>query len=317
MISNINNISYFLQTLERFKTKRGLRKRNLYSFIKIPPSLLVYSFDYDEIFELGLNLNLFKEENGVITLTRHGLSLIEMSQSGLDLTDEQIKYIAQNCIFNNKKFANIINFFKHFVFYEKKKTYIISDENAMKYSEIVGILFQFNVIQRLNNLWTVNADYFDHVEQIRRGIRKIMTQQQLDDIIREQKAIGNLAEKLTLKYEMQRLNNQKLIFESNNVKKISDKYVNRGYDIESFSCKSKEPNLFIEVKGRKYNTMSFIISMNEIKTAEVLGDKYVIYFWNELGSTIKPKEPLRIILDPFKELPFAKCENCLNYLVQI
>ena len=317
MISNINDISYFLEILERFRTKKGIRKNILYPFIKIPPSLLIYPFDYDEIFEFGLNLNLFKEKNGVVTLTNHGSNLIDMKHFGLDLTDEQTKYIVQNCIFNNKKFASIIDFFKNFVFHEKIGSFIISDEKTAKYQNTVGILFQFNVIRKQNKLWIINSDYFEHIEQIKKGISKSITQKQLDEIIAEQKRTGELAEELTVKYEIKRLKKQKLVFESKHVKKISNKYVNKGYDVESFSCKNKDVNLFIEVKGRKYNTSSFIISINEIKTAEILGDKYAIYFWNSLGSTIQPKEPLKIIHNPFKNLSFGKCKNCLNFLMEI
>ena len=317
MISNINDISYFLEILGRFRVKKGIRKNILYPFIKIPPSLLIYPFDYDEIFEFGLNLNLFEEKKGVVTLTNHGSNLLDMEHFGLDLTDEQIKYLVQNCIFHNKKFTSIIDFFKNFVFDEKIRSFIISDEKTTKYQNIVGILFQFNVIRKQNTLWIINSDYFEHVEQIKKGVLKLMTQNQLDAIIVEQKRIGELAEELTVKYEIKKLKKQKLIFESKHVKKISNKYVNKGYDVESFSCKNKEVNLFIEVKGRKYNTPSFIISINEIKTAEILGDKYAIYFWNNLGSTIQPKEPLKIIKNPFKNLSFDKCKNCLDFLIEI
>jgi len=120
---------------------------------------------------------------------------------------------------------------------------------------------------------------------------------------------------LTIVYEKKRLKKRKLNSESKNVKKA--KYVNKGYDIESFSKKGKEPNLFIEVKGRKWDLSSFIISINEIKTAKRLGNQYAIYFWNNLSSKVSPKEPLKIIRNPFKKLSFDECKNCLNYLVEI
>ena len=144
-----------------------------------------------------------------------------------------------------------------------------------------------------------------------------MTQKQLEAILAEQKRIGDLAEEFTVVYEKKRLRKKKLNSESKKVQKISTKYVNKGYDVESFSKKSKEANFFIEVKGRKWDLTSFIISINEIKTAKRLGEKYAIYFWNNVGSKNPPKEPLKIINDPFRKLSFDECKNCLNFLVEI
>ena len=68
MILNINDISHFLKIFKKPDAQNGIRKDILYTFIKIPLGLLVYPFDYDEMFEFGLNLGLFKENNGVVTL---------------------------------------------------------------------------------------------------------------------------------------------------------------------------------------------------------------------------------------------------------
>ena len=317
MISNINDISSFLEVLEKSRAKRGTRKSTLYPLIEIPPCRRSCPFDYDGIFDFCIDLGLFREREGIVMLTNHGMSLIAMEHPGLDLTDEQTQYIVQNCIFNNKKFSDMTSLLRQFVFSEKVGSFIILDEKTERHQNAVGILLQFNVIQKQNRLWIVNPDYLEHVEQIGKGFTKTMTQKQLDEIIAEQKRIGNQAEELTVKYEIKQLKAKKLIFESKHVKRISNKYVNKGYDVESFSRKGKEANLFIEVKGRKYNTSSFIMSINEIKTAEMLGDRYAIYFWNCLGSSSEPKEPLKIIRNPFKKLSFDKCENCLNFLIKI
>ena len=73
----------------------------------------------------------------------------------------------------------------------------------------------------------------------------------------------------------------------------------------------------IEVKSRKYDEFSFIISKNELKMGELLSNRkneqYLIYFWNNLESN--PTKPTKII--PFKELKIKTCENCLNYLVKL
>ena len=317
MILNINDISHFLKIFKKPDAQNGIRKNILYTFIKIPLGLLVYPFDYDEMFEFGLNLGLFKENNGVVTLNDHGLNLNNMKHFGLDLTDEQIAYIVNNCLLGNKKFMNVTNFLRGFMFHEQIRSFIISDEQTSKYQNELELLSQLGVVRKQNRFWVVNPEYLDHVEQIKKRIHKLITQKQLGKILAEQKRVGERAEKLTVNYEINRLKKHNLIFESNHVKKISSTYVNKGYDIESFSCRNDTPNFFIEVKGRKYNLRSFIISINEIKTAEALGDHYAIYFWNNLGSTVLPEKPLKIIRNPFKKLSFDKCANCLSFLIEI
>ena len=181
----------------------------------------------------------------------------------------------------------------------------------------IGILSQFGVIKHAGDYWKINSEYNEYVEQNNQGVLQPITQNQLDAIIAEQKRIGEMAEELTVSFEKKRLRKKKLVSESKRVEKISTQFVNKGYDVESFSKKSKEPNLFIEVKGRKWGLNSFIISINEIQTAKRLREKYAIYFWNNLGVEPLPKEPLKIIHDPFRKLSLGTCKNCLNFLVDI
>lgn len=317
MISNINDISYFLQTMKQFRTNKGMRKRILYPFIKIPSSRLAYSFDYDEVYKFCLDLDLLKEKKGMVMLTRHGLNLVDMKNTGVDLTDEQIMYIVQNCIFDSKKFSGVQDLFKKFVFEQKMGTFIFPDAKIAEHQTNVGILSQLNVIRKDDKFWILKEDYLEYVEQLKQNIHKPLTQKQLDAIILEQKKIGELAEKLTVKYEIKRLTKQKLLREKKYIKRISNEYANKGYDIESFYDKKLQSNLFIEVKGRKYNMSSFIISINEIKTAEALGDKYAIYFWKNLSSPNEPEKPFKIIRNPFNMLSFNKCKNCLSFLIEI
>ena len=269
----------------------------------------LHASDFDEVYEFGLNLNLYIEQGNRVKLTPKGSSVVDMKPSGIDLTPEQKKYIVDNCIFENIKLQNITRFLKSFSQDKCSWSRMFEDE--------ISILSQFDVIKKIGSFWVIVPDYLDYVEQIKEGVPKPMTQKQLEVILAEQKRIGDLAEEFTVEYEKKRLRKKKLNSESKKVQKISTKYVNKGYDVESFSKKGKEANFFIEVKGRKWDLTSFIISINEIKTAKRLGEKYAIYFWNNVGSKNPPKEPLKIINDPFRKLSFDECKNCLNFLVEI
>ena len=312
MIKNVNDISPFLEILKtKTLRKDGLTKKILYPFVRKFLPLSLHASDFDEVYEFGLNLNLYIEQGNRVKLTPKGSSVVDMKHSGIDLTPEQKKYIVDNCIFENIKLQNITRFLKSF----SQNNWPIS--KTRMFEDEISILSQFGVIKKIGSFWVIEPDYLDYVEQIKEGVPKPMTQKQLEAILAEQKRIGDLAEGFTVEYEKKRLRKKKLNSESKKVQKISTKYVNKGYDVESFSKKSKEANLFIEVKGRKWDLTSFIISINEIKTAKRLGEKYAIYFWNNVGSKNPPKEPLKIINDPFRKLSFDECKNCLNFLVEI
>ena len=312
MIKNVNDISHFLEILKiKSLRKNGVTKKILYPLVRKVMPLSLHASDSDEVYEFGLNLNLYIEQGNRVKLTPKGLSVVDMKHSGIDLTPEQKKYIVDNCIFENIKLQNITRFLKSF----SQNNWPIS--KTRMFEDEISILSQFGVIKKIGSFWVIVPDYLDYVEQIKEGVPKPMTQKQLEAILAEQKRIGDLAEGFTVEYEKKRLRKKKLNSESKKVQKISTKYVNKGYDVESFSKKSKEANFFIEVKGRKWDLTSFIISINEIKTAKRLGEKYAIYFWNNVGSKNPPKEPLKIINDPFRKLSFDECKNCLNFLVEI
>ena len=312
MIKNVNDISHFLEILKiKSLRKNGVTKKILYPLVRKVMPLSLHASDSDEVYEFGLNLNLYIEQGNRVKLTPKGLSVVDMKHSGIDLTPEQKKYIVDNCIFENIKLQNITRFLKSF----SQNNWPIS--KTRMFEDEISILSQFGVIKKIGGFWVIESDYLDYVEQIKEGVPKPMTQKQLEAILAEQKRIGDLAEGFTVEYEKKRLRKKKLNSESKKVQKISTKYVNKGYDVESFSKKSKEANFFIEVKGRKWDLTSFIISINEIKTAKRLGEKYAIYFWNNVGSKNPPKEPLKIINDPFRKLSFDECKNCLNFLVEI
>lgn len=314
MIWNINEISYFIKTL--FEFKDGLPINNFYSFIYRYPNLL-YSFDNIELFQFGLNANLYKIKKNKISLTTHGINIANLYKHKLDLTTEQKHYIFENCVLNNSKFINVRDFLQLFEYNLKNTELMITVNRAKRFISETLILSQLNIIKYSNNFWILHNDYIDQLIQLKLQIPKSMSQTQLDKILEEQRRIGYLAENLTVLYEKKRLQKLKLISESNNVTQISSNFINRGYDIESFSNSSSSPNLFIEVKGRKWNDSSFILSINEINVAKKLGNRYAIYFWNNLEFDSNQTKPYRIIFNPFKNLSLTKCKHCLSYLIEL
>lgn len=318
MIKNIHDLKLILNTAKDFTVSKGIEQQTLLSTIQDKIKLIQWNVDLEKILELGILLNLVKENNKNITLTDKGLDIIELNDEGLDLNSKQLKFIAENCFFGNPNFSQLVDFLKIFQFDKNiKKLTLNSKHYPIPKKLTTELLIQLKIVSVDSNIWKINSEYNQFI-----GIynnRRTITQKQIEERLEEQKVIGNLAEKLTIKFEQNRLKKIKLIQESKNVNQISEDFANKGYDIESFSKKtpSLKHNLFIEVKGRKYRVRSFIMSSNEIQTAKQLGKNYVIYFWNNIGGKTTPVKPTEIIQDPVNTLNIQECDNCLNYLISL
>lgn len=320
MIKNINDLVLFLQILKEFKSKTGIKKNDLFFFVKQPIGIIHWDFNSQEIYEFGISLKLFEEKNNRVILTDYGKDIIDKQDVEFDLNSEQINYLTENCFFNNSKFTGLFDFLKLFDYIEKNNSFILDSKVYPIPQKIeTHLLQQLGIVTVENEQWLIDIKYNQFIEQIKEDYKINLNQQQLESILEEQKRIGNLAECLTVVYEIQRLKKNKLLNESTKVKNISKSHVNKGYDIESFSSKSinLRPNFFIEVKGRKDRRNSFIISANELHIAKKYGKNYAIYFWNNVGSSHPPTEPTKIITDPYNNLKLKECNGCLSYIVEL
>ena len=100
MINNVNDISPFLEILKiKALRKNGITKKILYPFVRKDMPLSLHVSDFDEVYEFGLNLNLYIEQGNRVKLTPKGSSVVDMEHSGIDLTPEHKNYIVDNCFF--------------------------------------------------------------------------------------------------------------------------------------------------------------------------------------------------------------------------
>ena len=108
-----------------------------------------------------------------------------------------------------------------------------------------------------------------------------MTYHELEQKLKIDKEVGDIAEKIVLEYEESRLKNEESASsESTLVRIISGTDVTAGYDIESFDGKTSDLkfNRHIEVKGSVNNDLSFYWSSGEIDKAKEYENLYWIYF---------------------------------------
>jgi hypothetical protein len=113
-----------------------------------------------------------------------------------------------------------------------------------------------------------------------------------------QELLGKEAELFVLDFEKQRLNKHPLL---DNIQRISEEYVNAGYDIESYNDNnSLFTERFIEVKSYS-DHVKFYWSANEIEVAKELADKYFLYLVDRakvLEAGYNPK----IVQNPYQSV---------------
>jgi len=132
-----------------------------------------------------------------------------------------------------------------------------------------------------SNILTVNRFHTDFFQnEIVRTIkdanqhRRRKTLQSLKEQQAHQELLGKDAELFVLGFEKRRLSNHPLF---GSIQRISDEYVNAGYDIESFNdINSLFIDRFIEVKSYS-ESVSFYWSQNEIEAAKDLAENYFLY----------------------------------------
>ena len=129
----------------------------------------------------------------------------------------------------------------------------------------------------------------------RLALRKKITQEELEDRIREQGKIGELGERVVVWYENNRLHS---IGHNEQCNHIAKSDCGAGYDVESYSeGASKTINRFLEVKSTSgiRSTMSIYLSRNEFETAAELGRLYslmLVLITDDSARIIEVPSPL-------------------------
>lgn len=198
---------------------------------------------------------------------------------------ETVKYDApkeQFYIVENKvpfRYFQIKNFLLAVGFFERDIQY----ENCLFVGQIFGREFSSQVILEIRS----SSD-----------LLKKLSLQRLKLSLEIKEEVGRKAEEFVLIKERERLSKH---FDLEKVRRISDEFVNAGYDIESYSSlDSIVIDKFIEVKSFS-QSIAFYWSRNEISKAEELGDKYylVLVDRNNIDNPVyQPKwfqNPFRIV----------------------
>lgn len=229
------------------------------------------------------NIGLLTRKKNKLSLTEQCKLFLELNPKSLyELSDEQKRFIIRNCYLSGNLQRQTRACLKSFSPDYKKKTYRWSsyDSPALNIEEwIPEHLRQLGILKRISNGFEVQKKYVETVVTFL-AEKKGWTEEQFKEYLKEKKELGDLAEKLILEFEINRLRKLKCFPEAGCVRIISKLKTGEGYDIDSFDKKSPgmKYDRFIEVKGSGKSAVRFIWSPNEIEVAKKLGNNYWIYY---------------------------------------
>ena len=258
---------------------------------------------YEENEKFCLQTKIITHENDDLVLTDLGDQILL-----IDSKEKLNELIIRECLlkgdFSNKIIPALAQFNvdeNNELWYEKKSIAQLFDRtDFLRILYDVGLLVKGETDVRLNSKFHENESI-----TIQRKKKRKQSQGDIDDSLKIQKKIGQIGEKIVLKFEKSRLEKAGCSYEAEHVDQISEDWANKGYDIDSFDGNSPElqPDRFIEVKSSTGKKFSVFWSENEIEVARELGKRYWIYFVSEIDIENKtsPNIP-EMIQDPFNRI---------------
>jgi hypothetical protein len=306
----INHIIELLESVNTFvdnKLEEKIKQDQIIKYLKSKKiSKGTDYLNYEDTKKFCLDAKILKLEKDFFSITKIGSELIENNNN----LQKFNLIIIEKC-FTNNYFRNLLinilekfqNNIKNQLWCEKIEIY-----DLFKKTNLLQILYDVKFLQenRLKKI-IINQNYVQNylVTQTIKNKQK-QSQSDIDKALLAQKIIGQIAEKIVLEYEKERLKKMDCVKKANNVKQISDDWANKGYDIESFNDQEsydEVPDRFIEVKGTTGKKFNIFWSENEVKTAKMIGDRYWIYFIPEIDTETEssPVSP-EMIQNPFKKI---------------
>ena len=186
----------------------------------------------------------------------------------------------------------------------------LNKENSLNNVNLRNFLMTLDLIEfdKINELYFINNEYIQLIKPLLSP--KNFNLKQLKKSIASNQEIGDLAEELVVKYEVNRLDKD-FPFAERLVEKISVDQVNAGYDIESHSLSNAQLiSIKIEVKAVSLKDYRFFWSKNEMKAAKTYGDRYYLYLVPCIGNNELDMENLKIIQDPHRHIIDNESWSC-------
>ena len=234
--------------------------------------------------------------------------LYHNKENNYSLSDKQKILLARRCLLSGGLSVKIKEILSQFKPVHHKKTFEWSKSNGIRLAgnaSLLNLMYQSEILFRSDDTILVNPQYASLVSSFRASAGQ-MTNEELREKFAEGAGVGGIAVDIVVDYEKKRLLSAGFEAESEMVHSIADVDVGAGFDVISFDGGGElTPDRFIEVKGSRRPSVSFVWSRNEMKMAKELGVKYWIYFVGGIdlekkSSQMEPvpiQDPANHILD--------------------
>jgi hypothetical protein len=224
-----------------------------------------------------------------------------------EITEAQKQLLAEKIVFKGAWSSHARELFKLFAANTQTSLYELSTvETSLSSNQNVAVHFfkYLGILQEENFLIQVQKRYSQLVYELIAD-SKAISEQQLEQLLMENRKLGAQAENVVVEFERQRLLKLGKTIQAELVKRISTINAAAGYDIESFDGTTDDvfPNRFIEVKATTGDDIRFYWTINEREVAKKKKDKYWIYVLISFRED-RPTESLPItIQDPEHIIP--------------
>jgi len=307
MVIKLKQIPKLLEIIKKFEITDNTKPIISYvekTFNNSPVTDAIYP-DFNDLGNFCKNAGLLIFDNNMIKITELGNRIFEKIEKNPNFDAQTKKLFVENC-FLQGFFSSLIKeglsrFVKdnNHIWAPSEKVFDLFSDKSL-----LPLLYECDLLTLIGDKVILNPAYA-HKINLKTTKQVRLTQKQIDTQLKLMKKIGEIAEEIVLEYEKKRLSKLGHKFEASKVQQISPNYANAGYDIVSFNEKTfdGEYDRFIEVKGSSGKEIDFHWSENEIKTAEELGNRYWLYFVNNIDLYMRssPQEPLKI-QNPFDNI---------------
>jgi len=216
-----------------------------------------------------------------------------------EITESQKQIIAERIVFKGAWSNHARDLFEHFSVNTHTALYELStiETSLSQNQNVTAHFFKYlGILQEENSLIWINKKYSQLVYELTAD-SKAISEQQLEQLLMENRKLGAQAENAVLEFEKQRLLKMGKIIQSELVKRISTINTAAGYDIESFDGTTDDvfPNRFIEVKATTGEDIRFYWTINEREVAKKKKNQYWIYVLTNFRED-SPSESLPITI---------------------
>lgn len=239
--------------------------------------------DHEQSLEFAVAVGLVARDGTKVLFTSQGQAFVGLNpESYYELSADQRRLLIRSCFFDGQFRSQTQALLESFSPAYEAGTFRWSPVDSPRLEgepRLVDHLMQLGLIVPWADGLEVSPEYVDTVSTfLDEG--KGFSAEAFEEILRERKEVGELAERLVFAFETERLRNAGYEVEAWCARRISKLKANAGYDIESFTGRSPalQFDRFIETKGARSAEVRFIFTENEIAVARRLRSRYWIYF---------------------------------------